>query len=464
VASLLRRIARRSEARSISDLESYVAALNSFTFNGNSYALGGVQQSFPGEKVERITNSLESYAQSAYAGNGVVFACMAVRQLVFSATRFQFQRFNAGRPGDLFGDQTLRLLEEPSPGETTQDLLSRMIQDADMAGNFYGIVDTPLPRIGGDGPEVVRLRPDWVEIVLEDRVIDGRVVGYRRAGYLYYEGGRWSGVKPAAFLAEDVAHFAPYPDPLATYRGISWLTPVIREIQNDGLMTRHKQKFFENGATPNMIVTGIPAVTKNQFDEIVDAIESKHAGAANAYRTLYLTAGADATVVGSDMKQLDFKAVQGYGETRIAAAAGVSPVIVGLSEGLAGSSLNAGNYSQARRRFADGTMHPLWQNAAGSLQRIIPRPAGTRLWYDSRDVPFLREDEKDSAEILAIRAQTMRTWVDAGYTPDSIKAAMKAGGDIGLLDHSGLFSVQLQEPGSGTPDPTQDGGDDDADA
>jgi hypothetical protein len=44
-------------------------------------------------------------------------------------------------------------------------------------------------------------------------------------------------------------------------------------------------------------------------------------------------------------------------------------------------------------------MHPLWQNAAGPMQQIRPAPPGTRLWYDTRDVPFLREDEKDQAEI-----------------------------------------------------------------
>src|SRR5205823_2138143 len=31
------------------------------------------------------------------------------------------------------------------------------------------------------------------------------------------------------------------------WRGMSWLTPVLREIQADTATTRHKQKFFENG-------------------------------------------------------------------------------------------------------------------------------------------------------------------------------------------------------------------------
>jgi hypothetical protein len=67
------------------------------------------------------------------------------------------------------------------------------------------------------------------------------------------------------------------------------------------LASQHKITYYSNGATPNLVIKGIPAVTKDQFDDIVNMLEGDHAGVANAYRTLYLTAGADATVVGSNM-------------------------------------------------------------------------------------------------------------------------------------------------------------------
>jgi phage portal protein BeeE len=254
-------------------------------------------------------------------------------------------------------------------------------------------------------------------------------------------------------MADEVAHFAPLPDPLATFRGMSWLTPVLREIQSDGLMMRHKKKFFENAATPNVIVRMDPAINLDKFMTFKAQMDAEHRGVDDAYKTLFVGAAADVTVAGADFQQMDFKTVQGAGETRIAAAAGVPPVVVGLSEGLQGSSLNAGNYGQARRRLADGTMHPLWANAAGSIQRLLPSiPTGSRLWYDARDVPFLREDEKDSAEIAFLRAQTMRQLLDAGYTADSVTQAVDAG-DFSLLKHSGLFSVQLQPPGAQQPTP-----------
>ena len=147
------------------------------------------------------------------------------------------------------------------------------------------------------------------------------------------------------------------------------------------------------------------------------------------------------------MKDIDFKSVRGGGETRIAAAAGVPPVIVGLSEGLAAATYS--NYGQARRRLADGTAHPLWQNMAGSFERLVPPPDGaSRLWYDANDVPFLREDEKDAAEIQQVRAATIASLISSGFYPESAVSAVEANDFIGLLQHTGLTSVQLQKPGT----------------
>jgi phage portal protein BeeE len=280
-------------------------------------------------------------------------------------------------------------------------------------------------------------------------------VGWIKKGYLYTEGGAASNNDSVAFTVDEVAHFAPIPDPLAAFAGMSWLTPILREIQADHAMTRHQRKFFDNGATPNMVVKHDTGADMEKVKRFSEMMAEKHAGVENAYKTLHLYPGADATVVGTNLKDIDFKSVRGGGETRIAAAAGVPPVIVGLSEGLAAATYS--NYGQARRRLADGTAHPLWQNVSGSLNRIVPRTDRTksgavRLWYDATDVPFLREDEKDAADIAAIKAQTIRQYIDAGYLPDSVVAAVNAN-DLRLLKHSGLYSVQLQKPGGNNPEP-----------
>ena len=158
--------------------------------------------------------------------------------------------------------------------------------------------------------------------------------------------------------------------------------------------------------------------------------------------------GADVTLVGANLQQLDFRSTQGAGETRIAAASGMHPVILGLSEGLSGSSLNQGNFSAARRLTSDKTMRPLWRSASGALTTAVAVPSDARLWIDDRDIAFLREDRKDLAEIQSAEADTIRTLVDGGWGPDSVKAAVAAQ-DWSLLVHTGMTSVQLQSPGVG---------------
>lgn len=423
----------RAFRHSISTVEDYMQAVS---YGGNQYSLlPQVQQTLTGDQAERPGYDLVSFGRRMYADNGIVFACMSMRAHVFSAIRFIFQRFEDSRPSAMFGRRSLSLLEEPWIGGTTQNMLALMIQDIDLAGNSYWVKRTD---------ELVRLQPDNVDIVLERR--EDRL-GYRKIGYLHWPNGRGASAQSVPLQLKDVAHFMPpNVDPFEQYKGMSWLRTVFSEVANDNLMERHKTRMFEQGATPNMVVKFSDAVSDDGFEDYVAKFRRAHDGPENAGKTLFLTPGMDMEVVGKDFQQLDFSNIQGRAETRIAAAAGVPPQIIPFSEGMQGSSLNANVYSSARRRFADATMHPLWQNAAGSMGLLVPAPPSTRLWYDTRDVPFIREDEADVAEIQAKRAQTIRQLTDAGYTAESVTAAVTAD-DFGLLQHSGLFSVQLQPAG-----------------
>jgi len=429
-----------------------------FAFGGQIYgggSLPGVLTSYGSTPAEPIGNSFTDLVRGALRSDSIIAAVASIRMAVFSEARFQFQRFNSGRPGQLFGTPDLGVLEHPWEGGHTSQLLSRMIIDADFGGTAF------VARIGD---ELVRLRPDWTDIILTPRVApvgqDGsdRRVGWRRVGYFFFDEGDRSAA-PAVFLPDEVAAFAPVPDPLATYRGMSLMYAAIKEIQSDRSATDHKLKFFENAATPNLAISLPRETTKAQFDLFKATMDENHRGVDDAYKTLYLTGGADPRVIGADMQQLDFRATQGAGETRLCNILGIHPVVAGVSESLAGSSLNAGNYGAAKRQTVDRTFRPLWRDLAGSMETLVPprdprtgRPdPGARLWVDSRDIPFLRDDEQDLADIHSKEAQMIRTLLDAGYEPASVQAAVAAGGDWSLLVHTGYYSVQLQQLGQAAP-------------
>jgi hypothetical protein len=111
VTSLLRRLAGSEATESRFSLNDYLQLLN---YGGTGYPL--IQGGTPGGKAEVVQNSFTGYVQGMYQRNGVVFACMAARMLLFSEARFQFRRMVDGRPGDLFGTQDLALLETPWAG------------------------------------------------------------------------------------------------------------------------------------------------------------------------------------------------------------------------------------------------------------------------------------------------------------------------------------------------------------
>lgn len=410
---------------------------------------------------ERIGVDFERYVANVYQADGVVFACIAARAMVFAQARFLWQRFQNGRPTELFGNGDLAILEQPWPNASTGDLLTVMEQDVSMAGNFFGVVIDDER-----GRRVRRLRPDWVTVVSVSKM---EPVKYRTnmapdatpAFYVYEPRGYARAAassfdlpdprEPAVWEAKDIVHYTEMPDPLCNWRGMSWLTPVIREIQGDMAAVEHKLAFFKHGAVPSMAIRYDASISKEAFDAFVERFRADHEGLEKGYKTLHLGGGADVTPLTMDFKQLDFKITQGAGETRVAAAAGAHPVIVGLSEGLSGSSLNAGNFQAARRLFVDGRIRFLWSKAAPALESVLPVPAGARLWYDDRDIPFLRDDAMAEARIRQVSAATIRQLIDAGFEPDVVVDAVTSG-DLRRLrnSHSGLYSVQLQPLGGAT--------------
>ncbi|HEU4864977.1 MAG TPA: phage portal protein [Actinomycetota bacterium] len=411
---------------------------NLFKFGNTFYPLTTY-----GAERDQAPETFAGFAGAIHAANPAVWRCVSVRQMIFSEARFRWREVRDGIPGDLSSSPALSLLERPEPNRTTSDLLSTALTYADLGGSWFGYRSASRIR---------SLRPDWTEVIFATEAdeaaspwdLDVDVVAYR-----YWPGGKTSGKDPWTIPAYRVAQFSPNPDPLAPWRGMSWLTPLLREVMGDSAATRHKLKFFEQGATPNMLVKPPPDMGKEEFLEWKTLFDEEYdRGTESAFRRMFIGGGADAEVVGSNFQEMDFRALQGLAETRIASASGVGAVIAQFSEGLQGSSLNTGNYQAARRLVADSTMRPLWSKMVSALSNIFQVPAGKELWYDERHIPFLQEDAEDDAKILGLNAVAIRQLTDAGFNPTDVVDAITSG-DLRRLrgSHSGLFSVQLQKPG-----------------
>jgi len=387
----------------------------------SSYYQGNVN-----EKVD--PGAFLSYATSGYSGNAVVFSVIGARMHLFAEAQPRILDTRTGRL--LPPDERLKVLTEPWPNAGAGELLSRMEQDVSLAGNAFILRQTD---------RLVRLRPDYVQLViLPDE--DGHPT---LEGYLYSPSGVVDN-ESVFYQPSEVAHYSPVPDPMSAFRGMSWITPVVREINGDIAMTTHKIAFFENAATPNVIIKYQEKLNPTTLANLAARFAAKHEGAGNAWRTAVLDEGADLTVVGNSFEQMTFTAIQAAGENRIAAAAGVPGIVVGLKEGLMAATYS--NFEQAMRRFADGTLRPLWHAAASSLEKFVPLNEGEELVLDASSVDALREGESQRAETFRIKATTAGELIRSGYDPETVAEAV-ALGDLSVLKHTGGVPTALYQDG-----------------
>lgn len=400
------------------------------------------QTSMPGSPVEVSTANYEQMVRTMGGRSALVSGAIEARSLALSQIHFKFRSLRD--QSRYFGTEALAPLEKPGPSTTRWNLLSKVEPDIAHHGNFY------LRRLS-DG-RLKRLRPDWVALLIGSNERPNRdeaplAADAELIGYLYKPGGMHSEYTAQMLAPSEVAHWAPSPHPLHHFIGEAWLSKVWREVASDMQATDHASKFFENAATANMIVSTPPDVTNTtQFNEWVDAYEEAHAGSRNAWKTVYVQAGTDVTVVGAKMAELAMEELQGGFETRVSMASRVPATVALMREGNKGSALNGTNYSQIRRMWADAWFQSYAQGFCASLENIINVPGGSELTYDPERILLLQEDQLDAAQIQSTQAQVIRTLVDGGYSPDAAVSFVRNNGNLAELlgNHTGKLSVQLQ--------------------
>ena len=375
---------------------------------------------YGGPDREAVLPQWAAWAQQANASSAVVFAALYVRMNLFSEATLQLQ---AKDDKHLWGrDTVLSKVEEPWPRATTRDLLARMEQDASIVGNAF-IWDAP-----GEG-RLVRLRPDWTTIVTELVQVPGGgqyrdVVGY----YVEPPKSVLDQGKGQFYPAAEVCHWAPLADTQADFKGMSWLTPAYRDVQGDDGMTQYKIKYLDNAATPNILIKYQQKLSPGTVDALRERMAARYGGAQNAFKTVILDQGADLTVVGSSLSQMDFANVMQAGTERILADSMVPAVLVGL-EPLRGAGRG---YQESLRKFIDFWARPQWRSVCGALSQIVDVPPGNRLWFDTGDIAALQDGEMERGQTALVKSQALLALRQAGYSRESGVQFINSG-DVAVL-------------------------------
>ena len=256
----------------------------------------------------------------------------------------------------------MALLARPNGAQGRAELLEALYAQLLLSGNGY------IEAVGGDTGlpvELHVLRSDRMSVVPG---ADGWPVAYE-----YAVGGRKhrfdaSGASPICHIK----NFHPQDD----HYGFSPMQAAAMAMDVHNSASRWSKALLDNAARPSGAIIykgaeGQGKLSEDQYDRLVNEMESHHQGARNAGRPMLLEGGLDWKPMGFSPSDMEFQQTKESAAREIALAFGVPPMLIGIQ----GDATYA-NYQEAHRAFYRLTVLPLATRVTAALVHWLSGAAG----------------------------------------------------------------------------------------
>jgi len=289
--------------------------------------------------------------------------------------------------------------------------------------NLSGDVFIGLVRERTGIQAMYTLRPDRVNILMGPEGL---------AGYRWIPSG--GTIQDAVhFLPEDLVHIK-YPNPLDPWEGVGYgLSPLCsaaRSADVDNAATDFLKIFFEGGA----LFMGLLETDQNLSEAEIATIQTRWGERYGGYRNWaervgVLARGLKYTPIVPTFDQMSFDTLDERNESRILAALGVPPILVGARVGLTHSTYS--NYAQARLAVWEDTLIPEAQMYETELVNALSG-GGAFPGFDYSKVPAMQER-------ALTRVTAFQALFNSGYPRDQaaqivgLPAGSSPGGDISYM-------------------------------
>ncbi len=321
-----------------------------------------------------------SLTRTGFTGNPVGFRCVkmiAEAAAAVPALLSDKDRRYAEHP-------LLSLLARPNAAQGRADLLESFYGQLLLSGDGY--FEAAGTSADGGPAELYVLRSDRM------RVIPG-VDGWPMA-YEYSVGAKKHRFDLTGDLAPivHVKSFHPQDD----HYGLSPMQAAAGALDVHNAANRWSKALLDNAARPSGAIIykgldGQSALANDQYNRLVDELESNHQGARNAGRPMLLEGGLDWKPMGFSPSDMEFQKTKESAAREVALAFGVPPMLLGLP----GDNTYA-NYQEANRAFYRLTVLPLVGKVMGALSGWLSGQYSTALTLsaDLDGVPALAHERE----------------------------------------------------------------------
>lgn len=292
----------------------------------------------------------------------------------------------------------LQLVNRPNGAQGRAELLEALYGQILLSGNGY------IEAVADEGADV----PQELHVLRSDRMsvvpgADGWPVAYQ-----YAVGGRKHRFDAGGALSP-ICHIKSF-HPQDDHYGFSPMQAAAMAVDVHNSASRWSKSLLDNAARPSGAIVykgaeGQGSLSTDQYDRLVNEMESHHQGAHNAGRPMLLEGGLDWKPMGFSPSDMEFQKTKESAAREIALAFGVPPMLLGIQ----GDATYA-NYQEANRAFYRLTVLPLATRVTASLADWLSAHSGEQIELkpDQDQVPALSA-ERDAQWKRVAEAQFLTT-------------------------------------------------------
>ena len=300
-----------------------------------------------------------SLTRTGYLGNPVGFRCVKLLSEAAAALPLVLQT-----QGERFDTHpVLALLHNPNAAQGRAELLEALFAQVLLTGNGY--LELVTTEAGGLG-ELHVLRSDRMSLIPG---ADGWPVAYD-----YTVGGRKHRFDAQGPLTP-ICHVKAF-HPQDDHYGFSPMQAAAQAVDVHNAASRWSKALLDNAARPSGAIVyrgteGQGHLSADQYDRLVNEMESHHQGARNAGRPMLLEGGLDWKPMGFSPSDMEFQQTKESAAREIALAFGVPPMLLGIP-----GDATFANYQEANRALYRLTVLPMATRVVASIAEWLSRFTG----------------------------------------------------------------------------------------
>lgn len=329
----------------------------------------------------------------------------------------------------------LDLLERPNAHQTGRHLRQALALSYNVSGNAYAQIVRNKLR----GPLELWYIPHF--LVRPRWQADGSTwIDY----YEVFAQGRWVRVE-----LEDMVHIKFSVDPENNRMGLSPLMAAMREVVSDNEGSTYSAGILMNGGAPGVILSpdGDVQILKDDRERLKEDWERRFTRGRQG-QAFVSGSALKVQFPGFTPEQMALDSLRTFPETRIGAAIGIDPMVVGLKSGLEHSTYS--NKAEALRGAWENNILPTLQSMGDALgQALLPEyeqdADGWHIGWDVSRVKALQENDADRSKRLGVAVGG--PWM----SPNEARA------ECGMPAHENEDADDIRRLGTPEPAPGQPG-------